>query len=312
MIKKNTMKPVDMPADVPQKFKEDYRANIKSLTSDTGHLILFTGDQKIEHLNADFYGPGITAEALNPEYLFTLARKTAVGAFATHLGLIAHYGKKYSDLNYIVKLNAKTNCIKQKQRDPESALLWNINDVITFKKEAYLNIRGVGFTLYLGSESEHEMLEQAAQVIFKAHSFGLPTILWVYVRGKSIKNEQDPALIAGAAGVAAALGSDFVKIKPPHATKKMSSAEHLAIASEAAGKTKVICAGGPKISIKQFLQSLYDQIHTGKTAGCATGRNLFQRPLNQAVALSNAMAAIIYENKKVDTAMVLYKKALQK
>jgi DhnA family fructose-bisphosphate aldolase class Ia len=40
----------------------------------------------------------------------------------------------------------------------------------------------------------------------------LITVLWVYPSGKAVADEKDPHLIAGAPGVAACFGSNFVKV----------------------------------------------------------------------------------------------------
>ncbi len=300
---------IEIPGDVPKYAAEDYRDNYTAITKGTGRLMLFAADQKIEHLNQDFYGPGIHPDALNPQHLFNIASQGTIGAFATHLGLITRYGKQYPDINYIVKLNAKTNLVPTTQRDPISKQLWKMHDIIEIQNDTGLNICGVGYTIYLGSEYEHEMLHQAAKIIYEAHEYGLITILWIYPRGKSITHDQDPALIAGAAGVATSLGSDFVKIKPPMPTDEKSSAEHLAVACAAAGNTSVICSGGKAVAPEQFLQELHDQLHIGNTRGSATGRNIFQHALPQAIALTNAIAAIIYENNTVQQAMKIYNKA---
>ncbi len=97
-------------------------------------------------------------------------------------------------------------------------------------------------------------------------------------------------------------GSDFVKVKPPQETS-ISSAQHLAVATQAAGNTGVICSGGKAIPAQQFLQELYDQINVGNARGCATGRNIFQHDLTIAVAMTKAIAAIVYENKTVEQAL---------
>ena len=73
--------------------------------------MLFAGDQKIEHLNKDFYGKGIAKEDNNPEHLFRIASKATIGGFAAQYGMITHYGRDYKNINYIVKLNSKTNLV---------------------------------------------------------------------------------------------------------------------------------------------------------------------------------------------------------
>lgn len=298
---------IDIPADVPQPALEEYKENYLALTRGKDRLLLFAADQKIEHLNTDFHGESIPPESNNPQNLFNIAQKGDVGALATHLGMIAQYGPSYKSINYIAKLNGKTNLVSTQDKDPVNAQLWTVEDALKLKKERNINIRGVGFTLYLGSEFETTMLAQAAKVIHRAHHHGLVAILWMYPRGKSIENERDGNLIAGAAGVACALGADFAKINPPEATETATSAEWLAIASQAAGKTKLICSGGSKMNAEQFLETLYTQIHTGKTAGAAIGRNIFQKPFAQAIAFTKATSAVVYDDKTVQRAKRLLK-----
>lgn len=295
----------NVPADVPQKNIDTFIKNHQAITHDTGHLFLFSADQKIEHMNDDFFGPGISPHDNDPKHLFEIAHKGTIGAMATHLGLIARYAKRYSDVNYIVKLNAKTNLIQKEQRDPHSTLLWNVKDVISFQQESALALRGVGYTLYLGSTFEPEMLSQAAHVIFEAHQHGLVAILWMYPRGASITNEKNGHLIAGAAGIAAALGADFAKINPPEPSDGKTSEQWLSIAAQAAGTTKLICSGGTTIDPKLFLEKLYAQLKIGTISGCAIGRNIHQKELGQALAFTKAISALVYKNKNVEQALTL-------
>jgi len=148
------------------------------------------------------------------------------------------------------------------------------------------------------------MIRQAAQLVYEAHKFGLVTVLWVYPRGKAVANEHDPHLIAGAAGLAAALGSDFVKVNYPRID---NPAEAFREAIMAAGRTKVVCAGGPSDDPRAFLQRLHDQIHISGASGNATGRNIHQKPLDEAVRMCNAIYAITSEDKSVDDAVKIYK-----
>ena len=130
-------------------------------------------------------------------------------------GLIARYGMDYKNVPYLVKLNSKTNLVKTSQADPFSNLWYDVDQVVQFKENSGLNILGVGYTIYLGSEFEAEMLVQAAQVVYDAHQHGMVSVLWIYPRGAAVKDEKDPHLIAGATGVGACLGTDFVKVNYP-------------------------------------------------------------------------------------------------
>ena len=118
-------------------------------------------------------------------------------------------------------------------------------------------------------------------------------------------DEKDPDLIAGATGVAATLGADFVKINYPK-KKDEESKEILKRAIRAAGRTKVICAGGSSVDPQKFLQDLHDQIFVSGAAGNATGRNIHQKPLDEAVRMCNAITAITVYGKSVEEAKKIY------
>jgi len=296
---------IKIPLDVPAKSRNRYLDNYLRITRGRGRMMLFAGDQKAEHLNDDFFGEGIDPDDNDPEHLFRIAASSNIGVFATQLGLIARYGMDYPSVPYLVKLNSKTNLIKTKQADPFSPQWMDIPQVVEFMESSRLNILGVGYTIYLGSDDEGEMLSQAARLVFQAHQAGLVTVLWIYPRGRAVGDEKDPHLIAGAAGMALTLGSDFVKLNYP-AREGHDSAELFREAVQAAGRTKVVCAGGESTDARLFLQRIYDQIHISGAAGNATGRNIHQRPLDEAIRLCNAIYAITMDNASVDWAYRLY------
>ena len=294
---------IKVPVDVPQDSRMEYIENYSEITKGSGHLMLFAGDQKVEHLNNDFYGEGIAPEDNDPEHLFRIACGSKIGVFAAQFGLIARYGCDYPQVPYLVKLNSKTNLVKTAQKDPFSNQWIDVEQVAKFKKSSGLKILGVGYTIYPGSEYAPEMLRQAAQVVYEAHQHGLITVIWAYPRGKAVKDELDPHLIAGVTGVVCCLGSDFVKINYP---KGSDPKELLKEAVKAAGRTKVLCAGGASINVKQFMERLHDQIHVSGAVGNATGRNIHQKSLDEAIKMCNAVYAITVENSTVEEAMAIY------
>jgi fructose-bisphosphate aldolase / 6-deoxy-5-ketofructose 1-phosphate synthase len=296
---------VVVPLDVPMAMRESYFANYRHLTQGTGRLMLMAGDQKVEHLNEDFYGPHIALDDADPEHLFRIASLARIGVFATQLGLIARYGMDYPQIPYLVKLNSKSGLIKTTQKDPISLQWQTMEQLARFREASGLHILGVGYTIYPGSEYEAEMFVEAARLIFEAHQQGLVTVIWAYPRGRAVAEEKDPHLIAGVAGIVACLGADFVKVNYP-AVKGGSAAEALKEAVQAAGRTRLICAGGEETTAEEFLSLLYEQIHTSGAAGNATGRNIHQRPLEEAVRLCNAISAITLNDASVAEAMGLY------
>ena len=300
-----------VPADVPDELIETFIDNMDAATCGTGKMNLFACDQKIEHLNDDFYDGDnmIPLTSNDPEHLFTIGQKCheqgTIGVLAGQLGLISHYARDYPEIPYLVKINSKSHLVKTKQRDPISQALWDMDDVMSLVHNG-INVVGIGYTIYIGSEYEHEMLSEAAQFIRQAHELGMISVVWMYPRGNAVADEKDPQLISGAAGVAACIGADFAKVNYPAEFEGMTRPESLAIASQAAGRTGIICSGGGSLPPKEFLQRLWDQMNTGNCRGAATGRNIHQKGTQDAVKMTAACHAIICESASVDEALKIY------
>ena len=206
------MTEVFVPADVPNELIETYLENMNQATQGTGMMNLFACDQKIEHLNDDFYDGGkeIPLTSNDPGHLFEIGLRAYeeghIGVLAGQCGLISHYARDAPDVPYLVKLNSKTNVVKTAQKDPVSLAMWNMDDVMSLVSNG-INVVGIGYTVYLGSEFENEMLTEAATFIREAHDQGMIAVVWMYPRGQAVSNEKDPQLISGAAGVAACIGA---------------------------------------------------------------------------------------------------------
>ena len=308
-----TREQVHVPIDVPASARETYIDNYMAATRGTGRLMLFACDQKIEHLNDDFYGEGISTEDAEPEHLFRIGSQGVCGVLAGQRGLVAQYAADYPDINYLVKMNSKTHLVKtsakdpaKHQDDPYSPQLYDIQTVLDLIDNG-VNVVGLGYTIYIGSEYEATMMQEAGQLIADAHSVGLLVVLWIYPRGRAVPDEKDAHLIAGAAGVACCLGADFVKVNPPKGDEQQSSAEKLKEAALASGRTGLVCAGGSTVEADVFLKQLWEQIHVGGAMGNATGRNIHQRSLDEAVRLTKAISAITLGDWSVEDALAVFK-----
>lgn len=271
-----------------------FEKNWKRLTGGGTNVVIFSGDQKLEHLHNDFYGPNIDRADNNPEHMFQIANTWLAGnkpgGFATHLGLIEQYGQQYTNIPYIVKLNGMTHTVPVDQKEPYSAPLWSVEDVVAFADEHQdIAIVGVACTLYVGSEYEPEMLTHAAQMVRHAHEAGLIAVLFVYPRGKAITDQHDGNLLAGCAGLAATLGADIVKLNPP----EKDATTWLPIITETAGTTRVVFSGGAQRDAQTFLTNVTTYINHG-AAGVAVGRNIHQRSVREAVALLHNISTIVY------------------
>ena len=294
--------PSGISAEAERRWEENYRL----ATQESGRLFLMAGDQKVEHLNDDFVGGDVASDDADPEHLFRIASAAPVGCFAAQLGLIARYGRDYPQIPYLLKLNSKTHLVKTAEQDPRSLQWQSMEQVRDFLRYSPLRVVGLGYTIYPGSVFEAEMLREAAQLVHDAHQLGLLAVIWAYPRGKAVgEREQDPHLIAGAAGLVACLGADFAKVNPPLDSAGRMDAKLLGEAVAAAGRTQVICAGGKETTAAEFLQRLEAQLQIGGTSGCATGRNVHQRSLPEAIRFCNAIHAIVVKGQTAEQASQL-------
>jgi fructose-bisphosphate aldolase/6-deoxy-5-ketofructose 1-phosphate synthase len=277
-----------IPLSIPPEAEKKYLKNLQTLYQNhpSQRAFIFAADQRIEHLFDDFHGTQVAPEAASPEHIFKIASHAPISALATHFGPIDRYAAYYPEIPYIIKLNGKSNLIPATKSEPKSNAFYTVDQVVA--QCSKINLIGVGYTIYLGSKHEATMLTEAAQMVLDAHQNGLVAILWVYLRGTLFDPAEHEYVGAGATGIAFSLGADLVKIAPP------SSTQELALAVKNSGNTKVICAGGEQESTDLFLHTLQEQLTAG-TAGCATGRNIFQRPEKEAIDLCKKIHALLYQ-----------------
>jgi len=295
-----------LPIDVPAEREKAFLENFEKTTGGSGRLMLFAGDQKVEHLNNDFHGPGIPEEDNDPEHMFRIYGTVDFDPDPVDTYNLTQNEEGPGHDAYLVKLNSKTNLVSYTDKDPYSQQWLEVGDVVRFKERSGLDIRGVGYTVYLGGEHEHAMFREAARIIHEAHEHGMLAVLWIYPKGPYVKDEHDAHLIAGAAGVGACLGADFVKLKVPYVNGKFDP-NLLKEATTAAGRTGVLCEGGSRIDETEFLAQLHEQIHIGGSRGNGTGRNIHQRPLEEAVRMADAIYAITSKNVSVEEALKILK-----
>ncbi len=77
----------------------------------------------------------------------------------------------------------------------------------------------------------------------------------------------------------------------------------------AAGRTKVVCDGGSSDDVEVYMKRLHDQIHVSGASGNATGRNIHQKSLKEAIRMCNAIYTITVDGETVNEAMKIYAKA---
>lgn len=222
-----------------------------------GKILLLAYDQGIEHGPTDFNDKNV-----DPNYIIDIAAQGGYTGLVLQKGVAEKYYDKLKreKVNLVLKLNGKTSLVKG---DPVSRQLATIDEARD------LGACAVGYTIYIGSIHEEEMLTEASKIQSEAHKRGLPLILWIYPRGKGIKGIKKKDLMAYATRVALTVGADIVKIHPEGTMKDFEWAV------KSAGKVRVICAGGSKLPEKKLISNIKGYMKAGGS-GMAIGRNVWQ------------------------------------
>jgi class I fructose-bisphosphate aldolase len=264
-----------------------------------GTLLVLPIDQGLEHGPVDFF---VNPEALDPDYQFRLAREGRFSAIALHYGLAAKYYPKYAgEVPLILKLNGKTAIPSDNQAF--SALTGSVEDAVRLGADA------VGYTVYVGSPAQDRDFAQLQLVRADCDRFGMPLIVWAYPRGEAVSKrggKESLYAVDYAARVALELGADVVKVNYPVASEKdkESPAPYNTLGLDpdaafrkvvtSAGRALVLVSGGEKVGDRELLTKVRSSLDAGAT-GIIFGRNLWQRPWTEALALTRELHGIFRE-----------------
>jgi len=235
-------------------------------------IMFLAYDQGMEHGPVDFNDKNV-----DPEYIIKIAKEGEFTALIFQKGTAERYIEsiKKSKIPLIVKLNGKTNLAGG---DPVSGQICSVDEAIE------LGAAAVGYSIYIGSAHEKEMLQEFAKIQKEAHKKDLPVITWIYPRGKSLKGKKKGELLAYATRIGLEIGADIIKVES-NGNKK-----DLEWAVKSAGKARVVIAGGSKENEEIFLEKIKEAIAVGVT-GIAVGRNIWQsdKPLDLAKKLKKVI-----------------------
>jgi fructose-bisphosphate aldolase, class I len=239
-----------------------------------GKAMYLAYDQGLEHgPSSDFNDKNV-----DPLFVLDIAKLGKFQGVVFHKGIAEKYHAeiKASKIPLILKLNGKTRLSKG---EPIA------EPICTVKEAVKLGASAVGFTIYIGSEYEAHMIHHFSRIQLEAHKKGLPVILWVYPRGKSVKNDVSRENIAYAARFGLEIGADIVKLK------WNGNLKDLQWVVKSAGRTKVVVAGGTKRGENEFLKQVRG-IRKAGAAGLAVGRNVWQS--KEPIKLSRKIGKIIF------------------
>lgn len=246
-------------------------------------------DQGMEHGPVDFFA---NPPSKDPRYQLELALQGNYTGIVFQVGLAEKYMAPYAGkVPLVLKLNGKTTI--PSDDEAFSPLVASVEDA------ARLGADALGYTLYVGSPAPAQDFLQFQQVRQEAEALGLPVIVWAYPRGSAIeaKGGRDSLYAVDyAARVACELGADMVKINEPKLDNlaalpkpynelQEDPAAALRRVVESAGQTLVLFSGGSKLGDEDLLHKARLCMEAGAT-GLIFGRNMWQRPLPQALAMT--------------------------
>ncbi|MGH2515479.1 MAG: class I fructose-bisphosphate aldolase, partial [Ktedonobacterales bacterium] len=263
-----------------------------------GTLLLLPIDQGLEHGPRDFFP---NPPAKDPEFQLRLAKEGAFSGIVFQIGIAEKYMRKYAgEVPLVLKLNGKTEIPADKQ--PISPLIATVEDAVRLGADA------VGYTLYVGSPVQAADFEQFRKVREDADRFAMPIIVWAYPRGEAIdaKGGRDSFYAVDyATRVANELGADIVKVNvpkinaekdasapKPYNTMQISTEDAVAQVVESAGRTLVLFSGGEMAGEGDVIQKARVAMDGGAT-GLIFGRNVWQRPFDEAITLAAQMSEML-------------------
>ena len=287
----------------------------------TGYVSILPVDQGIEHSAGASFAPNPIY--FDPENIIKLAIEGGANGVASTLGVLGMTARKYAHkIPYILKFN-------------HSELLSypNTFDQTMYgsMKQAYnMGCTAVGATVYFGSAESRRQIWEVSQAFEAAHSLGMATILWCYVRNNAFKTpEKDYHLSADLTGQANHLGvtiqADIIKQKLPennggyNAVKGFGKTHKLVyeklttdnpidlaryqVANCYMGRAGLINSGGASSGESDLVEAVKTAVINKRAGGMGliSGRKAFQRPMKDGIGILNAIQDV-YLDKTVTIA----------
>jgi fructose-bisphosphate aldolase, class I len=278
----------------------------------TGYVSILPVDQGIEHSAGASFAPN--PAYFDPENIVKLAVEGGCNAVASTLGVLGSVARKYAHkIPFVVKVNHN-----------ELLTYPNKFDQVLFgavEQARDMGAVAVGATVYFGSEESTRQLTEIAESFAMAHELGMATILWCYLRNPKFKGKEgDMHTAADLTGQANHLGvtiqADIIKQKLPERNGgyNMLNVEssygktnpkiytdltsdnpidlvRYQVANCYMGRCGLINSGGESKGQGDMAEAVRTAVinKRGGGMGLISGRKAFQRPMDEGVALLNAI-----------------------
>ena len=272
----------------------------------TGKVIILPVDQGFEHGPARSFA--VNPAAYDPHYHYQMAIDAGLSAYAAPLGPLEAGADTFAgQIPTILKVNS-ANSLLPSVAPKTQAITASVTDALR------LGCSAIGFTIYPGSSQSLSMFADIAEMRREAAAKGVATVIWSYPRGEDLDKDGETAadITAYAAHIAALLGAHIIKVKlssdhlsQPEA-KKAFLAGHVAVTTQADrvrecvrsalnGRRLIVFSGGAAKGADSVLNDAR-AIRDGGGNGSIIGRNCFQRPRAEALALLQNLVDI-YKGK---------------
>ena len=274
----------------------------------TGYLSILPVDQGIEHSAGASFAPNPIY--FDPENIVKLALEAGCNAVASTYGVLASVARKYAHkIPFVMKINHN-----------ELLTYPNKYDQILFAsvEQAFeMGAVAVGATIYFGSEESDRQIQEVSSAFEIAHSLGMATILWCYLRNNAFKTaDKDYHVAADLTGQAnhlgVTIGADIIKQKLPENNggftalkfgktakgvyEKLSSDHPIdltryQVANCYMGRAGLINSGGASGGESDIAEAVKTAVINKRAGGMGLilGRKAFQRPMKEGVEVIRAV-----------------------
>ena len=276
----------------------------------TGYVSILPVDQGIEHSAGASFAPNPIY--FDPQAIVELAIEGGCNGVASTLGVLGAVSRRYAHrIPFIVKINHN-----------ELLTYPNRFDQVQFasvQRAWELGAVAVGATIYFGSEESTRQIVEISQAFEEAHSLGMFTVLWCYLRNSAFKQDGvDYGLSADLTGQANHLGvtieADIIKQKLPENNggymalgKEYGKTSPLVyseltsdnpidlcryqVANCYMGRAGLINSGGASSGATDLAEAVRTAVINKRAGGTGliSGRKAFQRPMHEGVELLNAI-----------------------
>ena len=288
--------------------------------ANTGYLSLLPVDQGVEHSGGASFAPNPIY--FDPDNIVKLAIEGGCNAVASTLGVLSSVARRYAHkIPFIVKINH--NEILTYPNMFDQTLFASVDQAFDMGAVA------VGATVFYGSEHSRRQIQEVSEAFAHAHELGMVTILWAYLRNPAFKTaDKDYHVAADLTGqanhLAVTINADIVKQKMAENNGGYNAIKfgktHPKVYSELTtdhpidlvryqvancymGRAGMINSGGESSGKDDLHQAVRTAVINKRAGGMGliSGRKAFQKPMQDGVALLNAIQDV-YLDKAVTVA----------